>query len=65
MMWGVAGAFLSVPIMSVIKICCANMSNLTAQVNCIKSELLSVDAKPVSVDAKSIFSVCCSGSLEC
>jgi predicted PurR-regulated permease PerM len=31
MMWGVAGAFLSVPIMSVIKICCANMSNPTAQ----------------------------------
>lgn len=31
MMWGLPGAFLSVPIMSVIKILCLNMDNLTAQ----------------------------------
>jgi AI-2 transport protein TqsA len=31
MMWGIAGAFLSVPIMSVIKIFCQNMDNGTAR----------------------------------
>ena len=31
MMWGVAGAFLSVPIMSVLKILALNMENATAQ----------------------------------
>ena len=31
MMWGIPGAFLSVPIMSVIKILCLNMDNMTAQ----------------------------------
>jgi hypothetical protein len=31
MMWGVAGAFLSVPIMSVLKILALNMDNATAQ----------------------------------
>jgi hypothetical protein len=31
MMWGISGAFLSVPIMSVIKIFCQNMNNSTAQ----------------------------------
>lgn len=31
MMWGLPGAFLSVPIMSVLKILCLNMDNMTAQ----------------------------------
>eukprot|EP01043_Picozoa_sp_COSAG02_P024553 COSAG02_NODE_1345_length_13143_cov_61.223091_8_plen_123_part_00 len=31
MMWGIPGAFLSVPIVSVLKILCLNMDNLTAQ----------------------------------
>ena len=31
MMWGIPGAFLSVPIMSVLKILCLNMDNMTAQ----------------------------------
>jgi hypothetical protein len=31
MMWGIPGAFLSVPIVSVLKILCLNMDNMTAQ----------------------------------